>query len=117
MRCYQSKNHKKNYLLYYISLTLFIISCNIEPEQEETSLIHQSSNALNYSGTPSSPTDRSSLAFSDQGAWFAYGFLAKENKSLGFTGPFLMTQGQGEWSSKILSELTLLIPLQKRKFD
>lgn len=103
---YNMKKH--THLLLYMSLTLFIISCNIKLDQVNSSPINLYSNTLNYTGTPSSPTDRSSLAFSDQGAWFAYGLSAQENKTLGFTGPFLMTQGHGEWCSKMLSKIELI---------
>lgn len=64
-------------------------------------------NLLDYSGNPDAPEYRSSLAFSDQGAWFAYGF-SNEPQRFGFTGPFLMTQGQGEWCSEMLSGLELI---------
>jgi len=108
MAYWQMKNRKKNVLIVYITATLLVISCNTKRYQEESSPIFFSSNMLNYIGTPSSPSDRSSLAFSDQGAWFAYGFSSEENKMLGFSGPFLITQGQGEWSSKALSQLELI---------
>lgn len=45
--------------------------------------------------------------FSDQGAWFAYGFPNDAEYYGGFSGPFLMTQGNGAWSSKVLSQLNL----------
>ena len=65
------------------------------------------SDVLNYIGTPKSKSDRSSLSFSDQGAWFSYGL--PEDNTCGFSGPFLMTQSNGTWSSKCLSELELKI--------
>jgi len=102
------KNHKNKYLLIYISLTLLIISCNTEQYQVDSFPILLPSNTLNYTGTPTSPEDRNSLMFSDQGAWFAYGFPSEENITLGFSGPFLMTQGHGEWCSKVLSKLELI---------
>ena len=83
-----------------------IISCNTEQNQEDTIPVFLPSNTLDYSGNPSTPSDRNSLMFSDQGAWFAYGF--SRQKKAGFTGPFLMTQGHGEWSSKMLSQLELV---------
>ena len=83
-----------------------IISCNTEQNQEDTIPVFLPSNTLDYSGNPSTPLDRNSLMFSDQGAWFAYGF--SRQKKAGFTGPFLMTQGHGEWSSKMLSQLELV---------
>ena len=102
------KNRKNISFLIFIALTIFIISCN--PENHHVKLVPNSlpSNALNYIGSPTSPEDRSSLMFSDQGAWFAYGFPSEENLALGFSGPFLMTQGQGEWCSKMLSQLEII---------
>ena len=47
------------------------------------------------------------MAFSDQGAWFAYGFSEDSDNYGGFSGPFLMTQENGVWSSKVLSQLKL----------
>ena len=64
-------------------------------------------NVLDYSGDIRSLKDRHSLAFSDQGAWFAYGFSKDKNSYGGFSGPFLMTQENGVWSSPVLSQLNL----------
>jgi len=66
-------------------------------------------NVLNYRGTPSSLNDRSSLSFSDQGAWFSYGFPSSQNNFGGFAGPFLMTEQNGVWCSQTLSQLDILI--------
>ncbi len=62
---------------------------------------------LNYSGNPLSATSRKLLAFSDKGAWFAYGFPDKVTGQAGFTGPFLMTEQHGVWLSNDLTALTL----------
>ena len=102
------KTYKKKYLLIYFFIGLLTLSCITKQRQLNSSPINLPTNILNYEGTPSSPEDRSSLAFSDQGAWFAYGFSAQGNKTLGFTGPLLMSQEQGEWSSKGLSQLELI---------
>lgn len=99
---------KNIHLFIYVSLAVFFFSCRNIQNQEDSLSILLPSNILDYNGTPSSPGDRSSLSFSDQGAWFAYGFSSAEEKTLGFSGPFLMTQGQGEWSSKALSHLELI---------
>jgi putative isomerase len=101
------KIQRNKNVIIYLSLTLFLFYCSTSEYQEDSFSTSLPSNILDYTGTPSSPKDRSSLAFSDQGAWFAFGFSNKENKTLGFSGPFLMTQGQGEWSSKVLSQLEL----------
>ena len=89
------KNSKKISFLIYLSLVIFIISCNSEKYQVDAFPNSLPSNTLNYTGSPISVEDKSSLMFSDQGAWFAYGFPSEGNIVLGFSGPFLMTQGQG----------------------
>ncbi|MDD7914847.1 MGH1-like glycoside hydrolase domain-containing protein [Polaribacter ponticola] len=45
--------------------------------------------------------------FSDKGAWFAYSFPNSTSKIIGFSGPFLMTQQNGIWSSKSLVNLNI----------
>ena len=61
-------------------LFLFIIVCiscskvskqNIQPNYE---YLEYSKNILDYRITPKDSVDKSGLMFSDQGAWFAYGF-------------------------------------------
>jgi len=47
------------------------------------------------------------LMFSDKGAWFAYGLTDSSVTLTGFSGPFLMTQQNGIWSSSSLSRLLL----------
>jgi len=63
---------------------------------------------LNFHGIPANPEDRTGLAFSDQGAWFAYGLPNNTEYYGSFSGPFLMTQENGVWCSKSLSQLKLL---------
>ena len=111
------KNPKNKNVIIYLSLTLFLFYCRTSEYQGDSFSTSLPSNILDYTGTPSSPKDRSSLAFSDQGAWFAYGFSNEETKSLGFSGPFLMTQGHGEWSSKALSQLELINLETEEKLD
>ncbi len=73
----------------------------------EYKYLDYSQNILDYRITPKDSVDRSGLMFSDQGAWFAYS-SPKTNKNLiGFSGPFLMTQQNGIWSSPSLSRLSL----------
>ncbi len=86
---------------------LFITSCQTDHNRScdfETDLPPY---LINYQGTPLTPYDRSPFAFSDQGAWFAYGFNKEHEYSGGFSGPFLMTQENGVWCSKALSYLTI----------
>ncbi|PCH75001.1 MAG: hypothetical protein COB98_09575, partial [Flavobacteriaceae bacterium] len=86
-----------------------VVSCNSsysEAPYLSTNYVVETANTLNYIGEATHPKDRSMLMFSDQGAWFAYSL--PQTKSLGFSGPFLMTQQNGVWASKRLSELELL---------
>ena len=64
-------------------------------------------NLLNYTGTPASDFDKDLLMFSDQGAWFAYS-IPDNVEQQGFSGPFLMTQDNGIWSSQAMVQLELL---------
>ncbi len=64
-----------------------------------------SKNVLDYHITPKDSLDKSGLMFSDQGAWFAYSLPKTEDPIIGFSGPFLMTQQNGIWSSRSLSKL------------
>ncbi|WP_420602260.1 MGH1-like glycoside hydrolase domain-containing protein [Flagellimonas sp.] len=70
--------------------------------------LEYSTDILNYGGVPKTKADRDMLMFSDQGAWFAYSLHDSINSSIGFSGPFLMTQENGIWSSSSLTELELL---------
>ncbi len=69
------------------------------------------SNVLSFQGNPSSPYDRTTLTFSDQGAWFGFGFLKTNKDSVstetGFSGPYLLTQENGIWSSESLIRISL----------
>ncbi|MBP8887595.1 MAG: trehalase, partial [Flavobacterium sp.] len=64
-------------------------------------------NSLNYKGNPLKATDRKSLAFSDKGAWFGFGFLEQSEMQGGFSGPFLMTEQNGVWLSSSFISLHL----------
>ncbi|MEP0266556.1 trehalase family glycosidase [Dokdonia sp.] len=66
-----------------------------------------SQNILDYQISPKDSLDKSGLMFSDQGAWFAYSLPKTKKNMLGFSGPFLMTQQNGIWSSPLLSRLIL----------
>lgn len=63
-----------------------------------------SKNSLDYRITPKHKFDKDGLMFSDQGAWFAYSFSDSTGID-GFSGPFLMTQQNGVWSSISLTNL------------
>ena len=90
-------------IIYIFTLTI-LFSC--ASKKEEIDYLKFSENVLNYQVTPKKKFDKSGLMFSDQGAWFAYSFPDSTNIS-GFTGPFLMTQQNGIWSSTALTNLVI----------
>lgn len=102
-----------NKVIKYISFLLLLLSfgCNNANKQTKSNINHSflnfSENILDYRITPKDSIDKSGLMFSDQGAWFAYSMHKESNESFGFSGPFLMTQQNGIWSSNSLSKLHL----------
>ncbi len=90
-------------ILAFSLLILYSCTNNTKSVDSNIGLIP---NVLNYTGTPDSSSERSSLIFSDQGAWFAFGF--SEDNRLGFSGPYLMTQDNGRWLSSSLFQLNLV---------
>jgi putative isomerase len=98
-------------------LILNIISCNTNKIQTDFIKNNLPANILDYAGTPVSAKYRGSLTFSDQGAWFAYGFPIKVKHYGGFKGPFLMTQENGVWSSSVLSRLQLTDCISKKPVE
>lgn len=96
-------------------LTIILIlasffGCKSEPKTiAETDYLKFSKNILDYRITPKDSLDKSGLMFSDQGAWFAYSLPDSTSFNFGFSGPFLMAQQNGVWSSEALSYLTLSI--------
>ncbi|MBC9796257.1 MGH1-like glycoside hydrolase domain-containing protein [Sinomicrobium weinanense] len=96
-------------------LSLFL-ACN-RPQQDKPDKdrrlhtnLELTKNSINYTGEPRSKKDRDMLMYSDQGAWFAYGFTDTPATYGGFTGPFLMTQDNGEWLAKSLARVQLTNP-------
>jgi putative isomerase len=75
------------------------------PKKEQQNPLIFSENILNYKISPKHPKDKNGLMFSDQGAWFSYSFPDTTYYHTGFSGPFLMTQQNGIWSSPSLSQL------------
>ena len=67
----------------------------------------QESDILNFQITPQSKFDKNGLMFSDQGAWFGFSFPNNSSNYGSFSGPFLMTQQNGIWSSQSLVKLNL----------
>lgn len=94
--------------LFTLICLALLVSCKTDKKRTaQNNYLEFSKNILDYRFTPKDSLDRSGLMFSDQGAWFAYS-LPKIDKSLiGFSGPFLMTQQNGVWSSSMLSGLLL----------
>ena len=90
-------------LIYLIAIS-FIFSCNKAAQKDH---LKHSENILDYHITPASKFDKKGLMFSDQGAWFAYSFPDSVHKITGFSGPFLMTQQNGIWSSASLTNLVI----------
>lgn len=92
--------------LSLLSIVIIVNGCHTKSRisTQNTMLV---SNILNYKITPKSAFDKSGLMFSDQGAWFAYSFPDTISNFGGFSGPFLMTQQNGVWSSANLSQLVL----------
>ena len=87
----------------YILVFCLFFGCDKEDEKD---YLTYSENILDYTVTPKNKFDKSGLMFSDQGAWFAYSFPDSTNIT-GFTGPFLMTQQNGIWSSISLTNLVI----------
>lgn len=98
--------------IFALLLCSIIFGCSSAEKEPEHPYNEFSKNILNYRITPKQKFDKNGLMFSDQGAWFAYSFPGSNTKAsyalqVGFTGPFLMTQQNGTWSSKALTELSI----------
>ena len=94
---------KRNFIPVVIISLIIIVSC---VKVDNTYNISKYTNLLNYIGTPKDSYDNGPFSFSDQRAWFSYGFLDSSSQIIGFTGPFSMTQENGVWISKCLSNLS-----------
>jgi putative isomerase len=97
---------------FIVSLSLFLDSCldteKIKSEsQQKADQLYDFPAVLNYKGLPDSTTDKSVFPFFDQGAWFGFSLPGEENPELkgSFIGPFLLTQDNGVWISRVLSRL------------
>ena len=88
-------------------ILLFFILFQSSFAQSKFSNLELSKNNLNYKGNPENAKDRKSLAFSDKGAWFAFGLLEPSSIQAGFSGPFLMTEQNGVWLSSSFISLHL----------
>jgi putative isomerase len=87
-----------------------LVGCNSEPKEiVELDYLKFSKNILNYQFTPKDKFDKNGLMFSDQGAWFAYSLPDSTASYSNFSGPFLMTQQNGVWSSSTLAPIRITI--------
>jgi len=85
--------------------------------QKTYSNLEASKNILNYKGNPTNATDRKSLAFSDKGAWFGFGFLDSTQGKGGFLRAYLLTEQNGVWISPSLVSLHLKDKNQQEIID
>lgn len=93
------------YTLFAIALLTCICCTNKELDNtNDFSALQFSKNVLDFHLSPKDSLDKSGLMFSDQGAWFAFSLPNSNKNNGGFSGPFLMTQQNGIWSSFSLSE-------------
>lgn len=91
----------------FVGLFMLLTACQ-KPKSENKIAIHTNmpfSGVLNYKVIPNNAFDKSGLMYSDQGAWFAYSLPDSLTENTGFSGPFLMTQQNGVWSSANLTAL------------
>ncbi|WP_298900614.1 trehalase family glycosidase [uncultured Psychroserpens sp.] len=100
---------KQRTLVLSLVSCVSILSCTQKKESIKKDPLEFSHNILDYHISPKDSLDKSGLMFSDQGAWFAYSLPKKESHKIGFSGPFLMTQQNGIWSSPNLSVFNFTI--------
>ena len=102
----------RNVIKCFVAVVLLIGCRNAMKPTGRDRQIHAlnfSEDILDFRITPKDSTDKSGLMFSDQGAWFGYG-LSDSTEFLGdFSGPFLLTQQNGIWSSKSLASIRIVI--------
>ncbi|WP_017497160.1 trehalase family glycosidase [Flavobacterium sp. WG21] len=91
--------------ILFILASFFIVQSGWS--QKKYPNLEAAQNSINYKGNPLNATDRKSLAFSDKGAWFGFGFLEPSVIQAGFSGPFLMTEQNGVWLSPSFVSLEL----------
>ena len=106
------KMNLNKFVTYIVILVLVLgFGCNKTKESVKNTkkfiFLNQSNHILDFKITPKSAFDKSGLVFSDQGAWFGYSFPDTISSYGGFSGPFLMTQQNGVWSSANFAQLIL----------
>lgn len=96
----------KKYSLILLTI-FFCIQCDTKDNyNQDFSYLNFSKDILDYHITPENAFDKNGLMFSDQGAWFAYG-ISNSKELIGFTGPFLLTEQNGIWSSVSLAKIDI----------
>lgn len=91
--------------LLSILFLILVAGCTAEKELlDGTTSLQPTNNVLDYTGRIESSNDRSTLSFSDQGAWFSFGQPGIGDTIVAFNGPFLMTQKNGFWLARNLLE-------------
>ena len=98
---------KTKYITFLFCFIVLACKNNTTTKNIDVSFNNLSKNILNFQISPKNSIDKSGLMFSDQGAWFAYSIPDTSMNYNGFSGPFLMTQQNGIWSSSCLSKLAL----------
>jgi len=101
----------RTFLLITVIVSFLCVCCNntTQPIEINNSSVNYCKNILDYTITPKDSIDKSGLMFSDQGAWLAYSFPDSSGIIRDFTGPFLMTQQNGVWSSKSIAPIRITI--------
>lgn len=106
---------KSKIILTYVVIICITFSCQsveqLQVKPSESNLQISYPNVLDLSGIPVDPTDRSVYSFSDLGAW--HGYALPKEPSGGFKGPYLMTNANGIWLSKALTNLDITLGDEK----
>ncbi len=97
---------KKINIILVLSIVLF--SCKQNSKNGKEIKLNEYSNILDYTFSPQEKFDKKGLVFSDQGAWFGYSFHESVGESIGFSGPFLMTQQNGVWLTTSFVDLSII---------
>ena len=96
----------KNLTYFIIILSLFSCTKTATKKEQNFNQLEKAKNILTYKISPKHKFDKEGLVFSDQGAWFGYSSPDSIGYT-GFSGPFLLTQQNGIWSSASLVNLNI----------